>query len=53
MAIAEVSRAGIGPPNAMCDTIVNPILMMEREHEIAAEWVAIAAARQERSPASA
>ena len=39
--ILEASRAGIKPPGAPFDTIVNPILIMEREHEMAAEWLAI------------
>ena len=39
--IVEASRAGIKPPSAMFDTIVNPIRIMEREHEMVAEWLAI------------
>ena len=39
--IVEAWRGGSKPPDAMFDTIVNPILIMEREHEMAAEWMAV------------
>jgi regulator of cell morphogenesis and NO signaling len=39
--IVQASNMGIAPPNAMFGTIVNPIHIMEREHELAAEWVAL------------
>jgi regulator of cell morphogenesis and NO signaling len=39
--IVEASQDGIRPPNAVFGTIVNPILIMEREHETATEWVAL------------
>jgi regulator of cell morphogenesis and NO signaling len=37
--IVAASQTGIKPPNVMFGTIVNPILIMEREHETAADWV--------------
>ncbi|MGB2715831.1 MAG: hemerythrin domain-containing protein [Vicinamibacterales bacterium] len=39
--IVEASRGGVRPPNVMFGTIVNPIHIMEREHEVAAESVAL------------
>ena len=39
--IVEASRRGVRPPNVMFGTIVNPIHIMEREHEVAAESVAL------------
>jgi regulator of cell morphogenesis and NO signaling len=39
--IVEASHAGIQPPAVMFGTIVNPILIMEREHETAADWVTL------------
>jgi regulator of cell morphogenesis and NO signaling len=39
--IVEASRRGVKPPGVMFGTIVNPIHIMEREHETAADWVAL------------
>lgn len=39
--IVQASQNGIKPPGLMFGTIVNPILIMEREHQTAADWVAL------------
>ena len=39
--IVDVSRGGIKATGTMFGTIVNPILIMEREHEAAAESIAL------------
>lgn len=39
--IVEASRGGVRQPSVMFGTIMDPIHIMEREHEAAAEWVSL------------
>jgi regulator of cell morphogenesis and NO signaling len=39
--IIDASQRGVTAPSEMFGTIVNPIHIMEREHEAAADWVAL------------